>query len=396
LMLDETFLYGRRNGLPHHVQIIPDCETWTPSSFKVSNIQQHLVSSWKWDSLKLSIKLPDPPKNDIRNWKRSIPVQSIAPKDAQSSSSVFQKQQQQQGAPLLLRSTGTTIVGLVLADKTVILGADTRATDGRIVADKSCSKIHPLTSHDDDDINTSTTIATTATKDIHNVLQQHLQQSATVETSKLQLPIYACGAGTSGDLDALARFVRYTLRQLHSYQNSIGNHPDSLPQATKAVLVHHVCSLVQQQLYEAQGSLGVNWILGASGGILVAMHPHGSFESLPYAALGSGGPAGLAILEANYDSTLPFLDAVHLVVRAVQAGIDNDLGSGSHVDLCIMHADGRVLYLRVTNDDPIIPIQTPFRIENTDDCHGANGFGNLPYREERRRVLRPPLSEETV
>lgn len=37
--------------------------------------------------------------------------------------------------------TGTTIVGIVFKDG-IILGADTRATEGPIVADKNCSKIH--------------------------------------------------------------------------------------------------------------------------------------------------------------------------------------------------------------------------------------------------------------
>lgn len=39
--------------------------------------------------------------------------------------------------------TGTTIVGIIYKDG-VILGADTRATEGPIVADKNCEKIHFL------------------------------------------------------------------------------------------------------------------------------------------------------------------------------------------------------------------------------------------------------------
>lgn len=37
--------------------------------------------------------------------------------------------------------TGTTIVGTIFKEG-VILGADTRATEGSIVSDKNCSKIH--------------------------------------------------------------------------------------------------------------------------------------------------------------------------------------------------------------------------------------------------------------
>ena len=39
--------------------------------------------------------------------------------------------------------TGTTIAGLVFKDG-VVLGADTRATEGSVVADKNCAKIHYL------------------------------------------------------------------------------------------------------------------------------------------------------------------------------------------------------------------------------------------------------------
>lgn len=39
--------------------------------------------------------------------------------------------------------TGTTIVGIKFKDG-VVLGADTRATSGNIIADKNCEKIHFL------------------------------------------------------------------------------------------------------------------------------------------------------------------------------------------------------------------------------------------------------------
>ncbi|KAJ1679368.1 proteasome core particle subunit beta 2, partial [Spiromyces aspiralis] len=42
--------------------------------------------------------------------------------------------------------TGTTIVGMIFKDG-VILGADTRSTNGPIVADKNCEKLHRLTAN---------------------------------------------------------------------------------------------------------------------------------------------------------------------------------------------------------------------------------------------------------
>jgi hypothetical protein len=43
-------------------------------------------------------------------------------------------------------STGTTIVGCLFKDG-VVLGADTRATEGDIVADKNCEKVNTIIGH---------------------------------------------------------------------------------------------------------------------------------------------------------------------------------------------------------------------------------------------------------
>ena len=45
--------------------------------------------------------------------------------------------------PKKAKKTGTTIAGIIFKDG-VVLGADTRATAGPIVADKNCEKIHYL------------------------------------------------------------------------------------------------------------------------------------------------------------------------------------------------------------------------------------------------------------
>jgi hypothetical protein len=45
-------------------------------------------------------------------------------------------------------STGTTIVGCLFKDG-IVLGADTRATAGPIVADKNCEKVRQLATDDD-------------------------------------------------------------------------------------------------------------------------------------------------------------------------------------------------------------------------------------------------------
>lgn len=76
------------------------------------------------------------------------------------------------GYSIKTKKTGTTIVGVVF-DKGVILGADTRATEGSIVADPDCLKIHYLSPN-----------------------------------------IYCCGAGTAADTEFVTQMVASEL-ELH-------------------------------------------------------------------------------------------------------------------------------------------------------------------------------------
>ncbi|XP_014834193.1 PREDICTED: proteasome subunit beta type-7-like [Poecilia mexicana] len=71
------------------------------------------------------------------------------------------------------RKTGTTICGVVFKDG-VVLGADTRATEGMVVADKNCSKIHYISPN-----------------------------------------IYCCGAGTAADTEMTTQIISSNL-ELHS------------------------------------------------------------------------------------------------------------------------------------------------------------------------------------
>ena len=53
----------------------------------------------------------------------------------------------EKGLPLpKATSTGTTIVGCLFKDG-IVLGADTRATEGPIVADKNCEKVFDSMAH---------------------------------------------------------------------------------------------------------------------------------------------------------------------------------------------------------------------------------------------------------
>ena len=55
-----------------------------------------------------------------------------------------------------------------------------------------------------------------------------------------------------------------------------------------------------------------------------------------YVSLGSGSLAATGILETEYRDGLSFAEAQALCVKAISAGIIEDLGSGSNVDICLI------------------------------------------------------------
>ena len=78
---------------------------------------------------------------------------------------------------------------------------------------------------------------------------------------------------------------------------------------------------------------------------LCQVYPHGSTDALPFVTMGSGSLNAMSVFESGYKEDMTKEEAMELVARAIRAGIYNDLGSGSNVDLCIITKDGKE-YLR--------------------------------------------------
>ncbi|KAK8926499.1 Proteasome subunit beta type-7-B [Platanthera zijinensis] len=191
------------------------------------------------------------------------------------------------------RKTGTTIVGLIFEDG-VILGADTRATEGPIVADKNCEKIHYMAPN-----------------------------------------IYCCGAGTAADTEAVTDMVSSQL-QLHRYATR------------RESRVITALTLLKSHLFSYQGHVSAALVLGGvdiTGPHLHTVYPHGSTDTLPFATMGSGSLAAMAVFESKYKEGLTREDGIQLVGEAICSGIFNDLGSGSNVDVCVI-TKGKTDYLR--------------------------------------------------
>lgn len=184
--------------------------------------------------------------------------------------------------------TGTTIVGILFADG-VVLGADTRATGGSEVVDKNCEKIHYLAPN-----------------------------------------IYCCGAGTAADTEKTTELIASNLELLR------------LSTGTPSRVITSL-TLLKRLLFKYQGHIGAALILGGvdvHGPHLYSIHPHGSTQKLPYTTMGSGSLAAMAVFESRYKEDMPEDQAINLVKDSIRAGIFNDLGSGSNVDITVIRRDG--------------------------------------------------------
>uniref|UniRef100_A0A674CEG0 Proteasome subunit beta n=1 Tax=Salmo trutta TaxID=8032 RepID=A0A674CEG0_SALTR len=158
------------------------------------------------------------------------------------------------------RKTGTTIAGIVFKDG-VILGADTRATDDMVVADKNCMKIHYIAPN-----------------------------------------IYCCGAGVAADAEVTTQMMSSNV-ELHSL--STGRPP----------LVVTVTRQLKQMLFRYQGHIGSSLIVGGvdvTGAHLYSVYPHGSYDKLPFLTMGSGAGAAISIFEDRYR---PNMENMHAIVQ---------------------------------------------------------------------------------
>jgi 20S proteasome subunit beta 2 len=117
------------------------------------------------------------------------------------------KKLEKKGSQVRTKKTGTTIVGVIYKDG-VILGADTRATEGPIVADPDCLKIHYLAPN-----------------------------------------IYCCGAGTAADTEFVTQMVASEL-ELHR----LNTKRESRVSQVEARLTSH--------LFKYQGHIGAALIVG--------------------------------------------------------------------------------------------------------------------------------------
>lgn len=223
--------------------------------------------------------MTDPSGFDFSNVHRNDFIRNTANQSNNSSSSSILP---------MAKKTGTTIVGLTFRGG-VVLGADTRATNDTEIAEKNCEKIHYIAPN-----------------------------------------IYCCGAGTAADTEKTTALISSQLELLR------------MNTKTQSRVVA-CCTLLKRMLFRYQGNVSAALVLGGcdvTGPHVYQIYPHGSTSELPYTTMGSGSLAAMSVFETDWRDDMEEKEAVELVKRAVLAGIFNDLGSGSNVDVCVLRVDG--------------------------------------------------------
>ena len=105
-------------------------------------------------------------------------------------------------------------------------------------------------------------------------------------------------------------------------------------------------TMLKQHLFRYQGHIGAYLVVAGvdpTGTHLFTVHAHGSTDKLPYVTMGSGSLAAMSVFETQWKPALTRDEAVKLCADAIEAGIWNDLGSGSNVDVAIITADKTTL-----------------------------------------------------
>jgi 20S proteasome subunit beta 2 len=105
-------------------------------------------------------------------------------------------------------------------------------------------------------------------------------------------------------------------------------------------------TMLKQHLFRYQGHIGAYLVVAGcdpTGAHLFTVHAHGSTDKLPYVTMGSGSLAAMSVFETKWKGNMNRQEAIDLCSEAIQAGIFNDLGSGSNVDVCIITPDKATL-----------------------------------------------------
>jgi proteasome beta subunit len=140
----------------------------------------------------------------------------------------------------------------------------------------------------------------------------------------------AC-AGIVGDMQVLTREARAYMK-IYQYER---DRPGTVKNTAK--LIANLLSSRRMFPYLAE-----TIIAGVSDGIpeLYVLDAIGSVLADKFAAVGTGAPIAIGVLESEYDEGMPVEEAKPVLLRAVKSAMARDISSGDGVDLMVITQHG--------------------------------------------------------
>jgi proteasome beta subunit len=190
--------------------------------------------------------------------------------------------------------TGTTTVGIKCKDG-LILAADKRATAGNLIADKKTKKVYLINKF----------------------------MAMTV-------------AGSVSDIQLLAKLVKAELK-LKDYR--VGR-PSNVKEAANLL-----SGMVYNNIRKMSMMPGISHFLfggyDKQGFSLYDIFPDGSLTEIDdFVASGSGSVFAYGVLETLYEEDMSSEDAIKLAIKAVNAALQRDTGSGNGIDIIKITKEG--------------------------------------------------------
>ncbi len=192
--------------------------------------------------------------------------------------------------------TGATAVGIKTKDS-IVLAAEKRVSYGGFVMSKSAKKVFRI-------------------KDRYGM----------------------AFAGLFADIQTLKRVMEV---QIHSYE--IEN--------MRPISVRSAARLLSVIMYQYKTFPFLSEVIFAgideTGPHLYVMDALGSLIEDDYAAIGTGAPIAIGILESNYKKELSIEEAEKLAIKAIEAAISRDAVSGDGIDVVVISPKGSKEYTHI-------------------------------------------------
>ena len=106
---------------------------------------------------------------------------------------------------------------------------------------------------------------------------------------------------------------------------------------------------VVNHVFRYGGHLGTYLVVGGvdvKGPQIMQVSADGNSFGCPFTSLGSGSMGAIAVMETEFKDNMTEEEATAMCIKAIEAGVYYDLGSGHNVDVCVINKEGKADFRR--------------------------------------------------